>query len=62
MKPKADLNREKEEFEKYMAETYELTEDYLEKDDLGAYMRTNVRFMFLGWKLAKKHTKENQAG
>lgn len=62
MKPQPDLNREKEEFEKYMIETYQLIKDDLKKDDWGSYMMDNVRSMFLGWKLAKKHTKENQAG
>lgn len=61
MKFQADLSPEKEEFEKYVIKTYQLTRNDLEKDDWGSYMRNNVRFMFSGWKLAKQHTKENQA-
>lgn len=60
MKFQSDLSHEKEEFEKYVIKTYQLTRNDLEKDDWGSYMRNNVRFMFSGWKLAKKHTKENQ--
>lgn len=61
-----NLKREKEEFEKYTIENYFLIKEDLEKDEWGTYMRNNVRFMFMGWRLAKsqaasKENKENQA-
>lgn len=58
-----NLKREKEEFEKYTIENYFLIKEDLEKDDWESYMRDNVRFMFMGWSLAKSQAaaKENQA-
>lgn len=58
-----NLKREKEEFEKYTIENYFLIKEDLEKDDWGSYMRNDVRFMFMGWRLAKMQaeSKENQA-
>lgn len=55
-----NLKREKEEFEKYTIENYFLIKEDLEKDDWGS---NNVRFMFMGWRLAKMQaeSKENQA-
>lgn len=58
-----NLKREKEEFEKYTIENYFLIKEDLEKDEWGVYMRDNVRFMFIGWRLAQSQaaSKENQA-
>lgn len=58
-----NLKREKEEFEKFMIENYHLIKEDLEKDEWGTYMRNNVRFMFMGWRLAQSQaaSKENQA-
>ena len=54
----SDLRKEKEEFEKYMIETYQFPKSDFEKDDWGSYMNNNVRYIFIGWRISKRHTRE----